>query len=613
MALSLVVYQQQRQVFSTRFDLPVVIGRQQQNEPEPYCQVKAEDSLRVIVAALGESSLSRQQLRIVPEANGAARVVNLSSAVPISIVSRNASSSTSKDTADPIAPHDERVLPVPFVVAVGDRVIRVESSQEEDLNLATLANATLAPGQQKPASTRLHRLSSLGTANEEGETLIQWMYAAMAVFQSAASSTDFLQQAAQAVVDLVELDTAAVLRWDGEQWVSEAVCKRSGSVSSPWRPSSTILDRARQEKRTFRNTANMTAASLAGIEALVAAPILDAEGNVIAALYGDRRQPASDRPSVDITPLEAMLVELLASGVAAGLARLDQEREAMATRVRFEQAFTPELVRQVESQPDLLSGKDAEITCLFCDVRGFSRVTEQLGPVRTFSWIGDVLEELSECVHQTDGVLVDYVGDELFAMWGTPVEREDHALLACQAAFEMTQKLAVLNDRWQQELNQSIGLSIGINSGLARVGNTGTKRKFKYGPVGNTVNLASRVQGATKKLKSQILISGNTAAMLRDGMHCRRLAKVRVVNIDEPVDLFELVAEKTDAWSQLRDRYEAALAALENREFFTATKHLGNLVAEYPGDGASQVLLSRAVNALINPDDFDPVWSFATK
>jgi adenylate cyclase len=177
----------------------------------------------------------------------------------------------------------------------------------------------------------------------------------------------------------------------------------------------------------------------------------------------------------------------------------------------------------------------------------------------------------------------------------------------------MVKKLSGLNERWANELGEPVSIGVGINSGLARVGNTGSTRKFKYGPLGNTVNLASRVQGATKHLKSKILITGNTAAKLGPEIHRRRLSQVRVVNIETPVDLYEIVAVADERWSDLRDRYEAALQAMERKEFFTATKHLGNLVADYPNDGPSQLLLARAVNALISRDDFDHVWELESK
>ncbi|MBC8351613.1 MAG: adenylate/guanylate cyclase domain-containing protein [Planctomycetes bacterium] len=603
MNLSLHIYHQQKPVYSTRFDVPVELGRQQADEPPCYNRVATQDGVRVVVANQAEVTFSRRHVLLEPKADGTVVVRNLSAAVPIAT-----------DSAGVVGPQDQRDLTPPFVLVVGDRSMRVEPELQIDAQMVSLANATMAPGQQRPPSTRIRAIAAAAAGDEHGETLVQWLQAAMSVFQSAASSPDFLERAAEAVVELVGLDTASVVIWDGTIWDPRNVYTRSGNVSENWQPSRTILEAVRTERRTFRRaTTQESAASLKGVEALVAAPILDSQGEVIGALYGDRRQPAEDRDSVDITQLEAMLVELLASGVAAGLARMEQERTALAARVRFEQFFTPELAQQLEAHPDLLEGKDAEISALFCDVRGFSRISERLGATRTFAWICDVMEEFSECIQRYDGVLVDYIGDEVIAMWGAPVESSDHATLACQAALEMVKKLSELNDRWTEELGEPIGIGVGINSGMARVGNTGSTRKFKYGPLGNSVNLASRVQGATKHLKSKILITGDTAAKLGPEINRRRLSRVRVVNIDTPVDLYEIVATADQSWSELRDRYETALDAVERKEFFTATKHLGNLVSDYPNDGPSQLLLSRAVNAMISRDDFDLVWELDGK
>ena len=140
-----------------------------------------------------------------------------------------------------------------------------------------------------------------------------------------------------------------------------------GEIPADWRPSKTILERVRDEKRTYRRVPAQcvdTTVSLVGVEALVASPILDAGGQVIGAIYGDRRASAEMKGAPQITELEAMLVELLAFGVAAGLARVKQEQAALKARVQFEQFFTPELARQLESEPDLLAGKDAEISAV---------------------------------------------------------------------------------------------------------------------------------------------------------------------------------------------------------------------------------------------------------
>ena len=125
------------------------------------------------------------------------------------------------------------------------------------------------------------------------------------------------------------------------------------------------------------------------------------------------------RAKAPISTYEAMLVEMLACGVAAGLARVEQEQNAAAARVQFEQFFTKELSLQLTAQPDLLQGRDEDVTLLFCDIRGFSSISEAMGPAGTVEWIGDVMNTLSECVSEDQGVLVDYIGDELMAMWGS--------------------------------------------------------------------------------------------------------------------------------------------------------------------------------------------------
>jgi adenylate cyclase len=334
---------------------------------------------------------------------------------------------------------------------------------------------------------------------------------------------------------------------------------------------------------------------------------------VIGALYGEGRRD-SGSTAKPITELEALLVELLASGVAAGLARLELEQAALAARVRFEQFFTPELSRHLESRPDLLEGRDTEVTLLFCDIRGFSRISERIGTAQTIAWVGAVMDVLSNCVRAHAGVLVDYIGDELIAMWGAPEAQPDHPRLACRAAVDMLGTLPELNKRWEQVLGESMDLGIGINTGIAQVGNIGTQHKFKYGPLGNSVNLASRVQGATKHLKTRLLITGATHARLEAEFQARRLCQVRVVNIREPVDLYELPSPGHPCWPEAKQEYEAALAEFEKRNFRQAARIAANLLVKCPDDGPALLLGYRALSYRIHDlDPADLVWELPGK
>jgi adenylate cyclase len=488
-----------------------------------------------------------------------------------------------------------------------------------DLPLLTLRDATAPPRLSGvtplPFSTFIRPPTATGA---EAEALLRGLQAAVGVLQSAAGSSDFFQRAAQAVVAVAELDSAHVLLREGPAWRAEAdYAARPSALDDEWLPSKNVLDRVVRDARTFWQVPEDVAEeapSLQGIHAVVASPILDRDGGVMGALYGERRQLSGAGAARALTQLDATLVELLAGAVAAGLARLKQEQAALALHVQFEQFFTPELARHLAAHPEMLQGQDAEITALFCDIRGFSRVSERLGPARTVEWVGDVMETLSECVLAEQGVLVDYIGDELIAMWGAPEAQADHPRRAARAALAMLERLAVLDGRWRPLLREPMGLGIGINTGMARVGNTGSKRKFKYGPLGNTVNLASRVQGTTKYLKAQLLVTQATRARLAGEFTARRIGKVRVVNIAEPVELFELAPPCQPGWTELCAAYEQALAEFESQNFRAAARILGTLVTDYRDDGPSLVLMSRAVSHMVDePDVFDPALKLPGK
>lgn len=305
-------------------------------------------------------------------------------------------------------------------------------------------------------------------------------------------------------------------------------------------------------------------------------------------------------------------------------ARLNASLEKKRLREKvFEQHFTPELAREFARNPDLtqMKGRVAEVSVLFCDIRGFSSVSERIGPEQTIDWLGDVMGEFSGRVIDLGGVLVDYTGDELLAMWGAPGDQPDHAERACRAALEMLAALPELNARWESVVGAETAIGIGVSTGPALVGNIGTNRKFKYGPLGTTVNLGSRIQGATKFLGTTLLASGETLARLEASTNeefpRRRLCRVRVQNIQEPVEVWEIVPPSGEGWNELKTRYEEALRHFETAEFHRASAVLGELLVKFPGDGPSLMLMSRVVDAMLgkggNGADFDSVWELPGK
>ena len=561
------------------------VGRQRDGEPGPPARLDNSTGARVIVTPIDDVEVSRSHMLISPTENGKVLVNNLSRTLPLRV---------SPDTS--LSPGESTLASAPVLMQFGNFAVRVDPPEdEEDLQLEGLPERTAIPG-RKTDSALLTMISS-GATFDEG-SLLKWVETVMGVFQSAATSHDFPEQAAFAVVRIVGLDTAAMLRYlpDG-RWNIDALHSLIPNLDAKsWAPSQTLLTRVRSERRTFRHVPTIgsdTPRSLQDVSALVAAPILDGSGSVIGALYGDRRSGSLSGRAPDISAFEAKIVELLATGIATGIARIKEEQEALAWRVKFEQHFTPLLAAQLERDPKLLEGRDAEVTVLFADIRGFSRISERLGPERTMAWIQDTMGALSECVLAHDGVLVDYIGDELMAMWGAPVPQGNHATLACLAARQMTEALPAINARWQEELGAPVQLGIGLNSGVARVGNTGSPQKFKYGPLGDVVNVASRTQGATKFLGADCLITGATLAKLPEDLVARRLARVRVVNIQQAIDLYQLVATLPAHWDERCARYEEALQALECEDLRTAQKLAEAMEKDYGADDAVSSLLHR--------------------
>lgn len=589
-------YHQRRRLFATDLDATLEIGRQREGEPDPPLRIVQSGRARVIIAPLADVEVSRAHVALTGLAEGQVRVANLSSSQPVKVAQP-----MKAGPPDILPPGESTVAALPTLLEFGGYAVRVDPPVEddEDLALEGLPERTVPPGGGAAAEATLARM---GRDSFDEASLLTWLESVLGVFQSAANSLDFPEKAARAVVNIVGLDAAAMICRDDEgRWNVEAIHSDNPNVdTAAWRPSNTLLGEVVRERRTFFQplvAGSARSDSLANVSALVAAPILDGSGEVIGALYGDRRSGGAHPGAPKISQFEAKLVELLASGIAAGLARVKEEQAAAALRVQFEQFFTPQLARQLEQDPTLLEGRDAEVTVLFADIRGFSRVSEKLGPERTMNWIQDTMGALSDCVLAHEGVLVDFIGDELMAMWGAPVSQQDHAKLACLAARDMMAALPAINDRWQKKVGDAVRLGIGLNSGVARVGNTGSRQKFKYGPLGDAVNVASRVQGATKYLGADCLITGATLAALPPEAARRRLARVRVVNIEQPIDLYEIVAEAPPDWDEQIRRYDEVLCALESERVDDAVEAAARLRVDYPNDPAVRALESRAQQA----------------
>jgi adenylate cyclase len=423
------------------------------------------------------------------------------------------------------------------------------------------------------------------------ETLHRWFETLLAVQRSAAGSTAFYAETAQAVVQLVGLDRGVVVLRRGTQW--EVVASYPAGDPAAQRYSQRIVRQVEAERRTLfeRFDDADLRQSLVGVEAVVASPIFDEAGAVVGVVYGSRDR-SSAQGLLGITPLEAQFVQVLAGAVSAGLARLASEAEAARARVQLEQFFSPELARALERDEGILAARQRTLTLLFADLRGFSRIAERIGATQTFALLSDILDRLTNRIMDRHGVVIDYYGDGVAAMWNAPTDVPDHADQAVAAALDMLGDLPAINHEWAEKLGGLIRLGIGLHTGQAQVGNSGSRRRLKYGPRGHAVNLTSRIEAATKVLGVSCLISEATTALLSQSWPLRRIGRVRLTGMTEPVTLFELnlCPDESLGWHARKTAYEQAVALFEAGQTAAALEAALQLQETYPQDGPTQWL-----------------------
>jgi adenylate cyclase len=411
-----------------------------------------------------------------------------------------------------------------------DNLVRPEDNEAFD----KAAYLTIAQPIRPASRSQSPLWTALGDAPAP-EKIAHWLETVVALPRSSTGSKEFYEQTARAVVELVGLELGMVLLRRQEKWEIVGYHAVNSHVNS--RFSRTLLKHVVDERRTFfqdLDNVKIQSQSLANVEAVVVSPIFGLADDVVGVIYGSRTTGGLGHGK--IRPMEAQVVQLLAAAVGDNLARA----VATKTRVQFEQFFSAELVRELERDPTLLEGRSQEVTVLVSDLRGFTSLSERLGPETTCRVVRDIMEHLSDRIMAHGGVIVDYAGDGILAMWNAPVPQEDHVPRACRAALAMVRELPGLNAQWTETVGTPLAMGVGLNTGTAQVGNTGSSRKLKYGPHGLTVNLASRVQDATKKVGVPVLISSAVQERLPAGFTTHAVGAIQLAGIKDPVTLYEL-------------------------------------------------------------------------
>ena len=269
-------------------------------------------------------------------------------------------------------------------------------------------------------------------------------------------------------------------------------------------------------------------------------------------------------------------------------------------------------------------GQRRVMTVLFCDMKGFTRLSEGMTPQGLVKVMNRYLSTMSEPIRAQQGIIDKYIGDAIMAYWGPPFADEaDEARLACLAAIDMMDRIGGL----RQELPELLGvrsiptecdLRIGIATGEALVGSIGSEFMMSFTVMGDTVNLASRLESANKVYGTRCLVSHATIAAAAQAVEAREIDRLVVAGQTRPQTVFEIMGragELSPEQIALRAHYSDGLAAYRARRWDEATSVLKAALAASPGDGPCMVLLTRAESLRDNPPpaDWDGSWHLDQK
>jgi adenylate cyclase len=309
--------------------------------------------------------------------------------------------------------------------------------------------------------------------------------------------------------------------------------------------------------------------------------------------------------------LPAVIPSFVQLPVSYGLSLIWYYLTTVRDREKIKRAFglylSPEMIRRIAADPDAvnLGGQEIVGTAVFTDIKGFTSIAEGMSAEETAAMLNAYFSDATRHVFDAGGTLIKFIGDAVFAIWGAPIRRDDHATQACIAALA----------RAQEAQGEGAGpvarlvTRIGVHTGPMLVGNLGSAQRFDYTAIGDAVNLASRIEGLNKAFGTLALASGETISATDGRFVTRPLGRVRVVGRNEPVELHELVATRDEtgrsdtalltAFAAARDQFTAGRFA-EAAAGFRAALALANGT-----DGASAFFLEVAERLVQAPP---PTW-----
>jgi class 3 adenylate cyclase len=299
-----------------------------------------------------------------------------------------------------------------------------------------------------------------------------------------------------------------------------------------------------------------------------------------------------------------------------------QLRENQRVRETFGKYIDPRVVEGLIDRPNLTAaeGQRRVMTVLFCDLKGFTSLSEGMTPQGLVKVMNRYLSIMSEPIRSNRGIIDKYIGDGIMAYWGPPfVGETDHARFACLATLEMIERITTLRREIPELLGvrgtpmEKCDLRIGVATGEALVGSIGSDVMMSYTVMGDVVNLASRLDGANKMYGTRNLVCERTIATARTALEVREVDRIVVAGQTSPEVVFEVLGRRGELTPERlasRDRYQEGLAAYREHRWDDALRALNASLEAISGDGPSSALLKRVESLKANPpsQDWDGSW-----
>ncbi len=320
----------------------------------------------------------------------------------------------------------------------------------------------------------------------------------------------------------------------------------------------------------------------------------------------------------DGTGLLLLTVPVLSALVFSGSFSLGFEYalerlEKLRTRRTLERYVSKNLVKEILENPDSyyssLRGVRVPATILFSDLIGFTTLSEKADPEALVAQLNEYLSRMTSVVFRNGGTLDKFIGDAIMAVWGNvrSFGMAQDTKACVRAALAMRRELRQLNQKWREEGRMGLGMGIGINQGEVIVGNIGSHERMDPTVIGDSVNLASRLEGLTRIYGVDILVGASAAELARDEVHLRSVARVQVKGKSKPVDIFTFVGARDDEvdpeFIKWLETYEEGLEKFRTRDFIDAKILFSRFLEFYPDDLLAKMYLDRALEYEQTPPD----------